>query len=348
MKRIGTKNLTYTQRLQLEALLKSGCHKRDIAKILGVCLATIYNELARGRYEHKKYSYTDWLGERHYKTVVGYSPNLAQDRYRLNQSAHGAPIKLGNDYQFVRYVEKRIIKDKLSPCAVLGEINRDNMFRTRISKTTMYRYISNGIFMNITMSHLPFGQRKKHYRRAIAKRPPRGTSIERRPQIVNDRFEFGHWEMDCVCGSTLSSLLVLTERKTRKEIIFRMPNQQTVSVIRCLNVLERRYGTKFRKVFKTITVDNGSEFSDFVGMEKSSYRGKRTSIYYCHPYRSCERGSNERINRDIRRLIPKGSDIAKYSDEDIRFVEDWVNSYPREIFGFATSAELFAQEIALI
>lgn len=83
-------------------------------------------------------------------------------------------------------------------------------------------------------------------------------------------------------------------------------------------------------------------------MEKSIFNGKRTNVYYCHPYSSWERGSNERMNREIRRLIPKGSDISKYSLKEIQRVQDWVNSYPRGIFGYATSEELFQEELLLV
>ena len=77
-------------------------------------------------------------------------------------------------------------------------------------------------------------------------------------------------------------------------------------------------------------------------MEKSRYgKSKRTKIYYCHPYCSSERGTNERINREIRRLIPKGTDLSKYTKEQIKIVENWVNNYPRQIFNFMTSKDLF-------
>ena len=127
-----------------------------------------------------------------------------------------------------------------------------------------------------------------------------------------------------------------------------MDNQSAVNVVRFLNKLERCYGKRFRDVFKSITVDNGSEFANVTGMEKSIFRGKRTTVYYCHPYSSWERGSNERLNREIRRLIPKGSDISCYSSADIQWVEDWVNAYPRQIFDFATSEEMFQEELSRI
>ncbi len=350
MKNKGTKNLTLIQRRILERCLLEKMHKREIAKLLGVCLATVYNEIKRGQCTQKVYSYTDYFGERHYKQVPAYSADIAQQLYELNQTTHGPEIKLGNDYDFVRYVEKRVITDKISPCAVCGEIKRLRPCKTVVSKTTMYRYITQGIFMNLQMSDLPFGQRKKKYRKAKAKRPPRGTSIEQRPKEIAERNTFGHWEMDCVVGKqrTKNVLLVLTERLTRYELIFKMPNKKPESVVSCLNKLEYRYGKQFRRVFKSITVDNGVEFSDCAGIKQSIFNGKRIELYYCHPYTSCERGSNERINRDIRRRIPKGSDISKYTDEQIQFVEDWINAYPREMFDFASSAEKFAEQLAAI
>ena len=155
--------------------------------------------------------------------------------------------------------------------------------------------------------------------------------------------------MDCVCGPTKDSLLVFSERLTRKELIFKIPSQQSKYVVRTLNVLERRYGKIFRKVFKTITVDNGSEFADTYGMEKSSYgKGVRTKIFYCHPYSSYERGTNERLNREIRRLLPKGTNLSHVSDTEVKRVQDWVNAYPREVLGYATSEELFNNQLALI
>lgn len=350
MKRKGTKNISYTQRLQIEACLKAGFGKKAIAETVGLCLSAVYKEIKRGEYKHKRTLYDSWGDVKGYKYETCYSPNIAEEKYRINLTAKGAPLKIGNDYEFVRYVEKRVLKDKISPCAVLGEINRNSMFRTRISKTTMYRYIETGIFMNIRMQDLPMYKERKRYRKAVAKRAPRGVSIEKRPAEISSRSTFGHWEMDCVCGNTKAVWLVLSERLTRKEIIMPMQNQKAESVVRCLNTLERSWGKDFKKVFKSITVDNGSEFSDFKGLEKSSYGkyAKRTQVFYCHPYTSCERGTNERLNREIRRLIPKGSDLSKFNMEEVQAVEDWVNAYPREIFGYATSAEMFERELLKI
>ena len=137
--------------------------------------------------------------------------------------------------------------------------------------------------------------------------------------------------MDCVEGKkkTKKTLLVLTERKSRREIIRPMRDQTARSVVRVLDNPERECGANFSKIFRTITVDNGSEFADCAGMEKSCRRkGNRTKIYYCHPYSSYERGSNENVNKMIRRWFPKGTDFRKVTAKAIQKVEDWINNYP--------------------
>lgn len=149
-------------------------------------------------------------------------------------------------------------------------------------------------------------------------------------------------------GEGSKTLLVLTERKTRKEIIRRVDNHTSQEVIKTLNRLERDMGErKFRETFKTITVDNGTEFSDWEGMEKSRRNKKipRTKIYYCHAYRSCERGSNENQNRMIRRFFPKGTNFDNVSKNAIKEVQKWMNDYPRKILGWLTPDELYNMEI---
>lgn len=69
---------------------------------------------------------------------------------------------------------------------------------------------------------------------------------------------------------------------------------------------------------------------------------KRTKIYYCHPYSSWERGSNENANRLIRRFIPKGADIGRFTHKMIKFIENWINNYPRRIFDYKSSSGMIA------
>ena len=85
------------------------------------------------------------------------------------------------------------------------------------------------------------------------------------------------------------------------------------------------------------------------GIERSiTGRGPRTEVYYCHPYRPSERGSNENQNGLIRRHLPKGTDLSTIPYEETKRIEDWLNNYPRKMFGFLCSEQLFREEIALI
>ena len=178
-----------------------------------------------------------------------------------------------------------------------------------------------------------------------------GTSIEFRPKEIDTREDFGHWELDSVIGKAThgNTLLVPTERKTRYEIILRSKDKTTASTARILNRLERLYGKCFRQIFKTITVDNGCELANPEILEKSCVgKGKRTKFYHCHSYSSWERGSNENANRIIRRFIPKGIPISRFSDSDIATVGAYINAIPRAILGNRTAASLFENELSTI
>lgn len=340
------RHLTKSDRLVIETMLKDGKSKKEIAERIGVDQSTIYREEKRGQYEHLNSDYT---------TEMRYSPDIAHQKYRENLKAKGPDLKIGNDRELADYIEGKIANDGYSPEAVLGEIRREGMeFKTSISKTTLYRYIDMGLFLSVTNKDLPVkGRRKKKYKKVRKQaRANAGDSIEKRPEEVEGRQEFGHWEMDTVVGKrgeSKHSLLVLTERKTRKEIIVKLAEHTMEQVCRSLDALERKCGSLFRTIFKTITVDNGSEFSDCAGMERSAIGdGERTKIFYCHPYSSFERGTNEVANRMVRRKIPKGTNFDEKTDEEIQGVEDWINNYPRRIFGYRTAQMLFDEEIAAI
>lgn len=342
------KHLTMTDRLRIERWLKEGLKVREIADKLRVHISTVYRELKRGKYER--------LNGATWEVETAYSPDIAEEKYQAHLREKGPDLKIGNDHELANYIESTIIEKECSPAAVLGYAMLEGKnFRTSLSVPTIYKYIAKGLFLNVTMEELPRrGKKKQKYKkvkRNKAARAPAGESIEQRPEEVDDREEFGHWEGDTVYSGkgkrkTTRALLTLTERKTRKEIIIAIPNRKAATVVKALDALERKLGAKrFRAIFKSITFDNGTEFAAADELERSciNKRLPRTKAYFCHPYSSWERGTNENQNGMIRRKFPKGTNFAKVTNAQIAQAEEWLNNYPRKILGYKTSEIVFRE-----
>ena len=184
-------HLTPTKRIQLDAFIRAGMKPTDIAKELGVHHTTIYRELKRCTYEHLNSDYT---------TETRYNPEGAQARYEANLRAKGPELKIGNDYELADYLIAKIRDEKYSPEAAIGEAEVKGWpFKTHICASTAYNYIRGEIFGDeLTVSMLPqHGKRHQPERPAGSMpRKPAGRSIEDRPEHINDRSTFGHWEMD--------------------------------------------------------------------------------------------------------------------------------------------------------
>jgi len=334
-------HLTERQRYTIEDLLKEGIKPCEIAVRIKKSVRTIEREIAKGKVKLLNSDLT-------YR--IEYCADAGQRKHVENSKNKGPDLKIGSDHKLVRYIENKIIKEKYSPAAVIGEIKAKSMhFETEICTKTLYNYIDRGdVFLMITNKDLTIKRLKKKgtYKKVkIAHKNLKGTSIEERPETVENREEYGHWEMDCVVGKQGGSgaaLLVLSERKSREEIIFKMPDKTQESVIKMIDKLEKKYGNKFKDKFKTITVDNGSEFLDFMRIQRSIITPKteRVKVYYAHPYSSWERGTNENTNKLIRRFIPKGTDIMNISKTKIKYIENWINNYPRKIFGYKSANDM--------
>jgi len=345
----GYKHLTLHDRNKIAKMRKDGATMREIGAALHVSAATVCRELKRGTYTYMNGDYIE---------VSDYIPERSHARYKSNMAAKGPGLKIGTNRRYAETLEALIVDDDYSPAAAIHEIENHpekyGDFNMRICRQTLYSYVGKGVFLRLTVKDLPFhGSRQKktkHIRRI--KSAPKGESIEKRSDEINSREVFGHWEMDLVvsCKKGHKCLMVLTERQVPQEIMELIPDKTMGSVVRALDRLERRYGKLFPALFKSITVDNGTEFSDCEGMERSVYkgRGKRTKIYYCHPYCSSERGSNEKQNQMIRRKFPKGTNFDKVTAKEVQAAEDWLNNYPRKKLGWASSNDVFQQLIEAI
>jgi IS30 family transposase len=326
------KHLTYEERIKLEALYKAGLTPVCIAAQIGWrSERTVRREISKGMVELLNSDLT---------TRMEYSAEVGQLEHDRRGTAKGPALKIGKDHKLVDYLEKAIGKCGESPYAAIQNIkNKGLQFDTSICFKTIYNYLDNNLFLHISNKDLPVKKdgKKRNYRKIRqAYNNTKGTSISERPETVDARDEIGHWEMDTVVGKqgTKTVLMVLSERVTRKELIFKIPSKSQVAVVKTLDKLERKMGKLFIETFKTITCDNGCENLDFEGIENSvRNKRKRTKVYYAHPYSSWERGTNENTNKMIRRFIPKGIDISIFSCKQIKQIQHWINNYPRKILG---------------
>ena len=328
------KHITYAERTMIETWYNQDHKsKKEIAELLHKSERTIRREINRGLIEVKGYLWED---------KKEYSAKVAQDKYEYGKTSKGPELKLDSNMKLVNHIEKEIVENHKSPEVVSKEL-KENGFEIEISGRTIRNAIKSGlIFEKIKQGKIIYKKEynNKNKEKRVSKQIPAEKSIEYRPEEAKERKVYGHWEGDLVVGKqgTKTVLFTLTERMTRQEIIVKLPNKETKTIAKALDKIERKQGSKFYKMFKSITFDNGVEFLGYKGLEKSCLRKKkRTEIYYAHPYCSGERGTNENNNRMIRRWIPKGIDMKDIKVSFIKQIEDWINNYPRAMFDYKSS-----------
>lgn len=329
-------HLTEIERGKIAAYLDEDLSLREIARRIGRDVGTISREKKRGTVQQ-----IDTLR----KPYTKYYPDVGARVYEENRKNCGGHSTVMAAWEFNQFAENKILLDKWSPDAVVGYAKRHGLFEYVPHTKTLYNWIDQGKLSVINMDLALKLRRSTQKTRSAKNKKVLGTSIEKRPESVETREAFGHWEIDTVLGhkSKDNALLTLVERKTRMEIIRRIPSKDASAVTVALNNIFSEY-PKLQDTFKSITSDNGSEFSELTEQGKES----QIDIYFAHPYASWERGTNERHNGIIRRFIKKGQPIHAYTDEQIHEVETWMNTLPRRILDYQTPEEAFAKFIDLV
>lgn len=313
-----------------------------IANYLGVHRSTISREL-RNR---KSYRFMIRSGK---TTEKPYNATDAHKNYLFKRGLSKGEYILRKYPKMAKFIEDKIKIDKWSPDAIAGYMKTHNYFNrdgfTHISTPTIYYAIRNGI-INVKLDDTRRMKETKDYSYkdknslSPSKIP---FSIETRPEEINSRQVFGHFELDTVLSKSSGKhhcLLTLTERKTRFEIILRLQSKSSFEVNNKIDALKSFFNKHYDKVFKSFSTDNGSEFADFLGIISNS----NTKIYFCHPYCSGEKGTNEKHNSIIRYFIPKGTLIESLSDQQLNDISSWMNNYPRKILNYKTPLEALLEE----
>lgn len=324
-------HLGASERGAIKALVGQGLGIRAIAREIGCAPSTVTNELRRGTPPRKGLK----------GRVPGYSPKLGQAVYQANRSTCRKSLKARTCKRFIEWVVQQMRSHKWSLDACSGYARAHGLFSQEemVCTGTLYNMMWAGL-LPITPTELPVAlKRKANHRKSRAHKKHYGQSISSRPEIAGLRIEAGHWEGDTVVGKRAGKeavILSLLEKKTQTYLALRISGKTSEAVMEAMSALHSEYGEQFGDVFKTITVDNGSEFADFANVSAWG-----TGIYFAHPYTSWERAQNERHNGLFRAFVPKGASIAQYSAEDILTAADELNGRPRKKLGYRTPEELF-------
>ncbi len=339
-------DVTYEERVKIEYMLKKKYTMQEMSEELGRNKSIISREINR----HCQIKWNYKTGNR--KKV--YSAAVAQGKYEYSKKQAGRKCKLSRALK--QFIEDKILIEKWSPEEVAGYIKvNDIKFDIQPSFQLIYYWIEKKK-LNISPLDLVHKAKleKKDKNEEKEKKLPKHTekSIHNRPKEIDENKEFGHWELDCVEGrkDSKKTYMTLLERVTKKYIVIEMKEHTNECIKQAMDSLEDKYGDKFKKIFKSMTTDNGHEFLNYdkIEISKLDKNERRTIVYYADPYSSWQKGMNENCNGILRRFIPKGTDLNKVSSEKLQKILNKINGKPRKILGFISADKRFNEEIEKI
>ena len=262
-----------------------------------------------------------------------YWASTAQEKARQRRCRR--PRKL-DDPQLNEYVRSGLARC-WSPDQIAGRTRRDRRrrWRSKLSHTTIYRWIAASEDREHWESLLRFGRRRKtpETRGKLLAR----AEIAGRPMIVDRRRRFGDWEGDTIVGKQRrGGLLTLVERKSGFALMSKVKRLKARNVSRSATAQMRRLPEGLRH---TATFDNGKEFADHQRIARLA----NIDIYFARPYHAWERGSNESFNGLVRQFFPKGTDFTGISPPEVKHVLNLLNDRPRKRLGYRTPREALSQ-----
>ncbi|MDD7433958.1 MAG: IS30 family transposase [Peptoniphilaceae bacterium] len=303
-------HLSFEHRVLIQTRLKDGWSANKIAKEIGCAPNTARNEIRRETVALYK------------GNILRYKATTGQATYEKNRQVCCRHCDFLEKADFISFVEKKFFEDGWSLDACVGYALKEGLFLRRqiVCTKTLYGYVDLGL-LGIKNIDLPERLRRSPKKEQTRKKSgflDAASKNDRRKQMTAASSGTGRQILSSVPREKDDdALLTMIERKTRKHCMIRVPGQDPNGVMACLETIRSQYSEHWDDIFKTVTTDNGSEFSLLFGLEDV----KKTLVYFAHPYTSYEKGSVERHNGLIRRFIPKGKRIDNYSDEQIAQIE---------------------------
>jgi len=339
------KHLDTTERKRIEAWLKEGKSKSEIARLLGRDRSTIRREIKRGTTIQIKY--VDGY-QQEVKEYIAETGQAIYEKNRKNSKSKGLAAyskdfwerlkKANNENWFSGKRRKYNIKTFIAVYRRKYPLEKVPTFKT------VYNYIHTGRFF-IKPIDLPVmvtlkPRKNKGSRPKGSNKKKLGRSISERSETVLNRESSGHWEADLVQGKKGKNepvVLTLVERFSRYGISKKLRNAKSDTVQEALIAITE----KAPEVFDSITFDNGPEFSQAASLEKEPTLDLK--VYYCHAYSAWERGTNENFNKLLREYIPKGVSIHNFTDKEVIEAAESINQRVREVNDYQSAAEVFRQ-----
>lgn len=324
------KHLSAAERGKIEYMSQHGSSTAQMARELGRSYNCIKHELERGM--------TDQIKQNKHTKI--YLADHGEAVYEKDRERCVRKTAMETSGVFIDKAVSLIKEKEMSVDAAVGWLKLTGGYRKTACTNTIYACIHAGE-LSIKDCELPnFGCRRRRTQKNHLSKRHLGNSIEQRPKEIEKRIEIGHWEADTVVGPKGDggpSLFVLCERTTMETIIHQIPSASTEEIMKIMDKLRKLYGKQFNKVFKTITTDNGSEFSELYKLDELA----GTKVFFTHAYSSFEKGTVERHNGLIRRKIPKGKSMKGLTEGDVEAIEEWMNGLPRRTLGYRQPDVLF-------
>lgn len=336
-------HLSLDERQLLVLYVIEGLSNREIGRRIKRSHTTIIRELKRNKHPYGRVEEELNLSWQCKAAELNNRSKLRKTRSKNRKRIRDKNVK--------EFVLSRLIDEQYqwSPEQIAGKISESLSGKT-ISAKTIYNFIKyerKELREYLRRKGKPYRQRVMHHRGVI-----RGTgapikrSIDERPMIINNREEFGHWEGDSVlsCRKGSGGVLSLVERKSRDKYFFFLPEIKAERVIQTLLPFFQKLPSHMSK---SITLDNGSEFSSTEISKLEFFFKDKFKVFYCHPYQPQERGTVENSNGLLRQFYPGGTDFAKISKEELLKTQNILNNRPMKIHQWKSSAEVFRQALAM-
>lgn len=327
------KHLSLKERFYIERRLRLGASISSIAADLQRSRTTIYYEIKRGTVDQIKKD----------KLVSLYSAETGQLAYEKSRAGSFSRLKINAVSAFLEWAKYMIQGPaKWSIDACVGVARKEKLFTSdmMVCTKTLYNYVHEGLFLPILDFPCIVKRKRTKYIQRTRKRNL-GLSIDNRSSAVDDRTEFGHWEVDTIRGKKGKNepvLVTLAERKTRFNVQLLADSGSANDVTKAIAAW---LDTMVMGSVKSITSDNGSEFANLTEDCRLV-----CPVYFAHPNSPWQRGTNERHNGLLRRFIPKGKTLSTLTIETLKIVHNWINQLPRKLLGYKTPEEMFIEEMS--